>query len=320
MKFGLTKLLSKKPAEPPARRRPARTDQPRVTPFGYYSGNVQRTSAEQLERSKTVRNAPPASHHFEMLLRLLKTRFGVVLAVLAVLVLGINMLRLSSDVAIESMNTPGTGYVLHNQQTYQTAAENLLNNSVLNKNKLTVNTSAVEEQLMQQFPELTNVSVAIPLVSHRPIVYIRVAEPSFILVTEAGQSFVVDETGRALAATTQIHNLDRLHLPVVQDESGLELKRGDAVLPGSASLFIREVVHQFAAKHIQISRMRLPPASSELDVYPNSAGYYVKYNLQNDTAAAQTGTYLAVIAKLKEQGKTPKQYIDVRIAGRAYYK
>ncbi|HET8709423.1 MAG TPA: hypothetical protein VFL85_04040 [Candidatus Saccharimonadales bacterium] len=319
MKFGFSKQAPREPAETP-RRRPARSDQHRMTPFGYYSGNVQRTSAEQLERSKTARNAPPVRHRLEGLWGLLKTRFGVVLALLAVLVFGVNMLRLSPDVAVESMNAAGTGYALHDAQTYRSAAEDLLKKSVFNKNKLTVNTSAVEKGLMEQFPELTNVSVAIPLVSHRPVVYIRIAEPSFILVTEAGQSFVVDESGRALAVTTQIHNLDALRLPVIQDESGLNLNRGDIVLPASASQFVREVVHQFAAKHIDISRMRLPPASSELDVYPKGAGYYVKFNLQNDTAAQQTGTYLAVIQELHKQGKTPKKYIDVRIDGRAYYK
>lgn len=315
MKFG----HNKKPAQPPARRRPVRTDQRRVTPFGYYSGNAQRTTTEQLERSKTARNAPPERNYWQYV-HFLKNRFGMVLAIVALLIFGINMLRLDSNAAIESMNTTDTAFVLHDAATYQAAASAYLNNSLFNGNKLTVNTSAVEKHMMQNFPELTSVHVAIPLVSHRPVVYIRAAEPSFILTTTSGQSFIVDDTGRALATTAQIHNLNALHLPVVQDESGLQLKRGDVVLPASASQFVREVFHQFAAKHIEIASMRLPAASSELDVYPKGSGYYVKFNLQNDSAVQQTGTYLAVIDHLRQEGKSPKHYIDVRIDGRAYYK
>jgi hypothetical protein len=174
--------------------------------------------------------------------------------------------------------------------------------------------------MMEQFPELTSVRVALPIVSHRPVVYIRVAEPSFILVSNSGQSYVVDETGRALAATTQMHHLDQLHLPTVQDESGLPLKRGDVVLPAVASLFVREVTHQFAAKKLGIARMQLPAASSELDVYPKGRSYFIKFNLQNDSARQQAGTYFAVIEKLQHDGKMPKKYVDVRIDGRAYYR
>ena len=74
-----------------------------------------------------------------------------------------------------------------------------------------------------------------------------------------------------------------------------------------------------AAKHITITSMTLPPAADELDVHLTGVNYYIKFNLANDDARQQVGTFLATQAQLKSQGITPGQYIDVRVDGRAYY-
>lgn len=311
--------IKKQPVTPPGRRRPAGSQQPRIAPFGYYSGRPQRPAAEQLERSKTARNAPLKVSRWHSL-SFLQQRFGLIIVAVAVAVFLLNMLRLSPDVTVESLNSSATSYLVHDQKTYQSAASAYLDSSLFNKNKITVNTTAVVRQLRHDFPELTSVSIAIPVVSHRPVVYIRTSEPTFVLLASSGQSFVIDDTGKALATTATVRNLQDLHLPVVRDESGLSVQRGDIVLSSGAAVFISEVAHQLAAKNIGIASMRLPGASNELDVYPANSHYFVKFNLQNDSAVQQTGTYLAVIQKLQGEGESPVSYIDVRIDGRAYYK
>jgi len=82
-------------------------------------------------------------------------------------------------------------------------------------------------------------------------------------------------------------------------------------------------VRQLRAQNVSIKAMTLPAASSELDVYIGGTSYFVKFNLQdiNDSAAnIQSGTFLALKKHLAEQNKTPSQYIDVRLEGRAYYR
>jgi hypothetical protein len=74
-------------------------------------------------------------------------------------------------------------------------------------------------------------------------------------------------------------------------------------------------------QHLAVATFVLPAGSSELDVYLDGKPYYMKCNLAlSDTAREQVGTFLAVQHDLEEQGRRPGQYIDVRIAGRAYYK
>ncbi|MGH7241431.1 MAG: hypothetical protein ACREGB_03995, partial [Candidatus Saccharimonadales bacterium] len=69
-----------------------------------------------------------------------------------------------------------------------------------------------------------------------------------------------------------------------------------------------------------VESMALPPAAYELDVKPAGVGYFVKFNMHEDTARQQAGTFLAVRERLVSQGVTPGSYIDVRLDGRAYYK
>jgi hypothetical protein len=247
-------------------------------------------------------------------------RFGLIIVILAVVLGGLNMLRLSSGARVESLNPPASSYVLHEQATYQETAERLLGSNLLSSNKLTINTAHIEQQMMDEFPELAQVHIAIPIVGHRPIVYIRTSEPVLLLATSGGQTYLVDENGRALAAAVHVRHLAALNLPVVHDESGLSVESGQIALSRATALFIHEVVAQFTAKQVTVAQYKLPAGTSELDVYPAGKPYRVKFNFQHDTAVQQAGTYFAVAHKLESDGVVPAEYIDVRIDGRAYYK
>jgi hypothetical protein len=249
-----------------------------------------------------------------------RQRFGLVIVAIATLVAFGNTLRLSSSSKVDSLNEPAASFLLHDQKTYQAAVDGYLARSIWNGNKLTINTEAIALNLQRDFPELTSVNVALPLVGHRPVVYIRSAAPRLLLASHAGQSYVVDENGKALIAATHVPNLAALKLPVIDDESGIHLSEGKTVLSSSSVSFIRVVLAELAAQHVSLQRISLPAGTSELDVYPSGVSYFIKFNLQSETALGQVGTYLATAEHLQEQGITPTQYIDVRVDGRAYYK
>ena len=287
--------------------------------FSYYSQRSLRESSENQNRNMALRDALLLPRRMGWRV-LIKQKFGLLIVALAAITCLVNILIVSPNAKIDSLNTPSTSYLIHDQQVYKTAVDGYLDASIFNVTKLTINTANVEAGLRKDFPELTNVKVALPLIGHRPVVYIRTAEPTLILAGPHGQAFVIDENGTALATLSSIRNADKLTLPVVQDESGILLKRGDTVLSSNASVFVRDIVAELKVSGIMISRMSLPAATSELDVYPANSNYFVKFNLQHNSAMQQAGTYLAVIAHLTKQGTTPTAYIDVRLDGRAYYK
>jgi len=103
----------------------------------------------------------------------------------------------------------------------------------------------------------------------------------------------------------------------VSDQSGLQITPGHVVLDSSSVAFITEVAGQLKAQHLSAASMTLPSGGSELDVKVQGTPYVVKLNLRG-SAREETGTYLAVKQQLG--AKQAGQYIDVRVAGRAYYK
>lgn len=292
-----------------ARRRPLAADEPPKPVVG-----PPPTPSDQYRRP--VEAAPPSGggpgHSWLQ-------RLGVFVLSIVILASAINALSLSTDTKIEFLNSTGSRSLMRPAEVYQAAATRQLGSSIWSRNKITVNTAALSRQLMAQFPELSNVNVTVPLLAHRPVVYLTTAQPVLILSTSNG-AFVIGDTGKALVGGPSPASLNRSNLPVLTDQSGLRIQINRQALPVTSVGFIQVVAAQLAAKQFAVSGMTLPPAASELDVHLAGQPYLIKFNLENDQPREQVGTFLATITQLRHQNVTPSQYVDVRVPGRAYYK
>ncbi len=237
---------------------------------------------------------------------------------IVVVILMIDFLRLSTDAIVMPESTDLSGIFDSSTSSYQQSAQKLLSESIWNHNKLTVDTNRVEQQLMAEYPEMTNVSIALPILGHQPVVYIQIAQPTLILNDSRG-SYVLDNLGKVLTSNPSATTFSALHLPTVTDQSGLVLTRNIQALPSDDITFIQTIIAQLSARGFSVATMSLPAATSELDVQLKSESYYIKFNLESDDARQQVGTFLATQAYLQTQNITPTKYIDVRLDGRAYY-
>jgi cell division septal protein FtsQ len=245
-------------------------------------------------------------------------RAGVLLLVVAIIASLVNILSVSPSAKIEPLTSGSANSAfLRGRAEYQAAADKLLAGSIWNRNKITINTGQISRQLVAQFPELSSASVTLPLLAHRPVVYVQPSQAALVIAANNG-AYVIDQNGRALMPSSNLPTANKL--PQVVDQSGLQINTGRQVLTSDDVIFIQTVLAELAAKHVQVSSMVLPAASRELDVYIAGKPYFVKFNLANDNARQQAGTYLATVAELGRQHTAPKRYIDVRVDGRAYYK
>ena len=203
--------------------------------------------------------------------------------------------------------------------TYQQAARKLFDQSLLNKNKITVNVSGITVKLKKQFPELSNVTITLPIFSHRPLVYIIPSQPSLLITSSKSVTYVLNDSGVAVLAASQAPHLAELKLPKVDDHSNLSIRLGQAVLSSNDVSFISTVSEQLQAQKQSVKSLTLPSLAEELDLQLEGQNYNVKMDMQGD-AKEQVGTLLATIKHLKYTGQTPSSYIDVRVSGRAYYK
>lgn len=295
----------------PERFRQPQQQQPVVAPATASRNRIvdEPSSRKSEQRSAAVKNAGAS----------LVQRFGHLVLLTAIVASAVNILTLSTSPKILPLSTTSDTTFLHSQATYQQAANELLASSFWNRNKITINSGQISKQMLAQFPELSTASVTLPLLAHRPIVYIEASQPALILATSSG-SFVLDDQGKALLLSNQLPADKHLSVPVVTDQSGLSVTLNHEALSSSYVSFIQTVVAQLNAKHLAFATLTLPSEANELDVWLVGQPYFVKFNLQQSgDARQQVGTFLAVLSQLQGQGITPAHYVDVRVDGRAYY-
>ena len=300
-------LRGKKRARNPRRAAPPQTQTKQV--FSYYNAANNQTRADKPKRPKVTRNRNVSKH--------LK-HIPSYIAAVAILVSLAFILSVNPDPRLELLQANTSASLLRSQTEYQVEAKKILGGSIFNRSKITINTKGFAVEMKQKFPELSDVSVTLPLMGRRPVVQLVSARPVLILRGQDG-SFVLDKDGRAILPQSQLHNGEVWQLPTVEDQSTVKIELGKSALPGKEVAFIEEVVGQLNAKQIKIREIVLPRAAEALDVRIEGQPYYIKFSLQTDAKTA-VGAFLAVKQKLDNDHTVPSQYIDVRVEGKAYYK
>lgn len=269
------------------------------------------------------REANPRSQQAEKRNQPIKTRFGwqgIPSIIATVLIIGsvLYVLSLETNPRIQILSGLQQATLLQKTEVYQAAAQDILSSSVLNRTKLTINTDAVARELKNRYPELSDVAITVPLASHRLLFELEPVEPSLILVSDNG-SHVVDQNGRAVVATKNVPALSKLSLPQVTDSSSLQIEPGTAALPKEHVEFIIQLMHQLEGQKLNIETLTLPTVPNELHVRVAGDKYFVKFNMQG-SARLQAGAYSAMRKQLSAGGIKPKEYVDVRVEERAFYK
>lgn len=231
------------------------------------------------------------------------------------------ILSLSSNpkvVVRNAANDPANVF-LRDSKVYEQASQKVLRSSLLNKSKVTIDTAGFDRKMREQFPELSIASVTLPLMGRRPIVELVVVEPAMVLSVKGGESYVLDQDGRAIMTASEAKGLGSLQLPQVSDESGDSFKTGEGVLTKQSVTFITTFVNQLSSKNAKVSTITLPPLASEVQFRIDGQPYYIKASLMSD-ARQSAGSYLAMKAKLTSDNITPAEYIDVRVEEKVFFK
>ncbi len=310
------KLRKQKPFEEPRRRQRADMSslQNNTTVFSYHANRL---------GSADPRGRQPLSTESKPRRQLPRVRFksrnwGIAFLVVCIVIFSASLSK--TPKVIVAGNSSSRIFV-HDTGSYQQTAKKLLAESVLNTNKLTINTQTIVHDLEASFPEIRTATITLPILGHQPLIYVQPAVPQIILATQHDGQFVLDSSGRALVPVTPRLTLPTGAgaLPVVSDESSLPAKVGQVVLPAQNVAFVMEVAGQMRAKQLTVSSWRMPSQASELDAYIGGTSYYVRFNFQGN-AREEAGTYLAAKNYIDGKHTTPGQYIDVRVSGRAYYR
>lgn len=288
-------------AEPRARRSAAGSSKSPV--YSYYNNREQEPDAQDI-RKKAGRVA-----QIKDILHSLPGYIAMVI-ILGCLVFSLG-LTTNPKVVVVNEQEQGVQPFLRSSEAYQDAVSAELSGSVLNRTKLSINTAKVEQDLKNALPEVGEASITLPIIGRNPVVYLKIAEPAFVLKPENGEAYVIDDQGRAVVPTSEVPEV-ATSLTRVDDMSGLPIEQGKAVVPADQVAFLHEIRAQFDAAHIAISHFSLPSEANSLRVHPTKKSYYIKFSFTSDPRR-QAGRYLAARSKIK-----PLQYVDVRVDERIY--
>lgn len=195
---------------------------------------------------------------------------------------------------------------------YQAASEHILGSSLLNHTKLTLNQARLATKLETQFPEIKDASVSYSPLSYHPTIKLTMSPPKLALETANG-IYLVEDSGNVIGRAAK-----GVSLPLVIDQSNIEPEPGKPLLPAGYVNFISQMLAQLKANSLSVTKMTLPPTSSQLDIQVKGEKYFVKLNLQGNVKE-QVGTYLAAKHYLEQHSIAVSSYIDARVPGRVYY-
>lgn len=237
------------------------------------------------------------------------------LAVVAILVSAIYITTLTSNPYIVIANNEGS--LARPESVYQDYARSVLKSSFFSRSKLTVDTDGAAKKIQDHFPELDSVSITVPVIARRPIVQLQASAPPFALSSKNGVYYLREDG----TASVEVSAIKDLAAPpqIVIDQSSLPLAAGKVALPKATVASITEIIRQMKAKQIAIDQLTLPAVPDELQMRIKGLPYYVRFSTSSDPAV-QAGAFLAVKQKLEGDHITPKEYVDVRVEERAYYR
>lgn len=183
-------------------------------------------------------------------------------------------------------------------------------------NKITFNDSKTVQKIESQLPEVTVASIELPFFSEQPRVRLLISPPAFKLKS-AGRMFIVSQNG--VVVTPDANSPRFAKLLTVDDQSGFNAAVGQRVLNSQAAAFISTIIQQSQRAKVPLSQLTLPAIPLEFDLRTKDQPYFVKFYLNGD-ANLEVGQFLAARQKFINNHITPSQYLDVRIAGKIFYK
>lgn len=300
----------------------------RTPVFSYYSGQRRAATAHpdgrtqmksasvssgrgENELARQNRNSLLGGHKFAW--RHVPTYLAVLMFVCAFLY----VLSLSSDPRVVVEQQPGI--IQRDAAVYESEVRTLWNKSFRNRSKLTTDTVSTRKAILDQYRELGNVRIQLPLVGRRATI-VLVPEVPVLQIQAQNGLFYVDATGKALIDTSYVKQVDTV--PTVLDDSILTVDPGKPVLSQAQTTYIVELFSELAATNLKVDSVTLSNQSAnQLDVRLTGQKYFIKFQMDSDSDVRQAvGAYLVVRKKFESEGQGPSEYIDVRIPEKVFYK
>lgn len=184
------------------------------------------------------------------------------------------------------------------------------------RNKITFDDAGLLGSLQSRFPEIDSLDSRLPLLGQQPRINLIISEPAFYLV-ESGRRYIVDRAGIVVGQKSEFNHMAKL--PSINDRSRFKTQTGQSAFSSSGVYFINQLSAQLGKAKLEVDSIELPARAQQLNLRVVGQAYYVKFYLSGDPLV-QIGQYLAARQHFKRSHIQPRQYLDVRVPGKLYYR
>jgi cell division septal protein FtsQ len=225
----------------------------------------------------------------------------------ALVVAGVALIWFIGITLISTVNVTGTTNL--SQKDVERLVRSSISRNPWYAHYFTVGGLKLNQTLPEQEPRIKTATLQKTFPSTITVVVVE-REPGVVWVS-AGQNWEVDIEGIIIGAAGS-----KKPMATVIDTANIPVKPGDRVAPGRFVVFVQDIAANLSKKTgLSIENFQVPESTSEVYVKTNK-GYSIKFDTTR-SAADQIADLALVIKNLN--GKVPAQYIDLRVAGRAYY-
>ncbi len=274
--------------------------------FSYHASRNNQTSESIRARQNTDERAKKRS---------IVQYAPIAFAVLCLVIGLVFATTLQSNVVLKSGEKSA---LLRDESQYREIAQSYLKSSILNQNKFSIDVKSFENAIKQEFPELNDVSVTIPVFGQKPIVTVSTETPELLIDTKQG-IYAVNDSGKVIAKASKEQPIEGLTIPTIRDDANLEFELGKGALTSQDVAFITTIIKQFSNKKIEIDSLTLPVLAAELHVRVKDEPYYIKFNMLTDPRVV-SGQYFAAKKKFDADNIKPKEYVDSRVEEKIFFR
>lgn len=180
---------------------------------------------------------------------------------------------------------------------------------------------ALEKDMIDSYPEIERARFS----SSTPVntslrVEIRFRRPVFTWKDISGRDQFVDSSG-VLFSKNLDPGTSSGTLTQIEDQSGVVLEEGSSVITRELIAFVGLLHSKVPTLYEseRIDRVIIPPSTREVHVRVSSQPYHIKFNSTRQLDE-QVSELASLLGHLKAGGVVPREYIDLRVAHKAFYK
>jgi hypothetical protein len=231
--------------------------------------------------------------------------------------LGVCLFALSARLTSASVGGMPQLYA-SDKSSYEKIASSLISKNSFFNQSWSLDKERYKNDIKAEFPEVSavNVKSRIPFSGKIQLIF-SFRQPLFVWKDSGGEVRFIDKSGVVFNKNLTKVNGDKLI--TILDDSGLVFKSGSTALSQKTTEIIGDLPAQLKSLYpAGISKVTIPVSVREIRVFPKNKNYYIKFSTERELNS-QVGE-LTTLMKYLNNKDTVKQYIDVRLEKKAYYK